>query len=138
MRSENGVIQYKEIFGSAKDDKVLDMAVSFNGVYLFAMINGPFNPHRDNDKQWKTIGSGTNLAVIHIDFDDMIIDIEAQDYSNKNSIGYLNPYPTKFFLVRTKEVEQNFIFVTHRSNEFVDRKGGIYITYYNNPVAPFM
>lgn len=53
------------------------MAVSFNGVYLYAMINGPFLPHRDGDKQWKTIGTGTNLALIHIDFEDLILDIEA-------------------------------------------------------------
>jgi hypothetical protein len=64
MRSENGVIESDIIFGSPKDDKVLDMAVNFNGVYLYAMINGPFMPHRDNDKQWKTIGNGTNLAMI--------------------------------------------------------------------------
>jgi hypothetical protein len=50
MRSENGVIESSIIFGSPKDDKVLDMAVNFNGVYLYAMINGPFMPHRDNDK----------------------------------------------------------------------------------------
>jgi hypothetical protein len=77
MRSENGVIEYKQIFGSPKEDKVLDMAVSFNGIYLYAMINGPFLPHRDGDKQWKTLGSSTNLALIHIDFEDMILDIEA-------------------------------------------------------------
>ena len=46
------------------------MAVNFNGVYLYAMINGPFLPHRDNDKQWKTIGNNTNLALIQIDFED--------------------------------------------------------------------
>ena len=56
------------------------MAVSFNGVYIYAMINGPFMPHRDNDKQWKTIGNGTNLALIHIDFEDLILDIEAMEF----------------------------------------------------------
>jgi hypothetical protein len=50
MRSENGVISFKQIFGSPKDDKVLDLSVSFNGVYMYAHINGPFLPHRDNDK----------------------------------------------------------------------------------------
>jgi hypothetical protein len=70
MRSENGVIENSIVFGSPKDDKVLDMAVNFNGVFLYAMINGPFMPHRDNDKQWKTIGNDTNLALIQIDFDD--------------------------------------------------------------------
>jgi len=44
----------------------------------------------------------------------------------------------KFFLIRSKNVEQNFIFVTHRTNEAVDRKGGIYITYYKTPTALFV
>jgi hypothetical protein len=80
MRSENGVISYKQIFGSPGDDKALDMAVSFNGIYIYAMINAPFMPHRDGDKQWKTIGNLTNLALIHIDWQDLILDIEAFDY----------------------------------------------------------
>ena len=42
MRSENGVVIFKQIFGSPGDDKVLDMSVTFNGVYLYAMIYGPF------------------------------------------------------------------------------------------------
>lgn len=80
MRSENGMLELSEIFGSPKDDKLLDIGVSFNGIYLYAMINGPFLPHRDNDKQWKTIGNGTNLALIHIDFTDKILDITAYDF----------------------------------------------------------
>ena len=138
MRSENGVISLQQIFGSTGDDKILDLAISFNGIYMYAHINGPFNPHRDNDKQWKTLGNGTNLALIHLDFDDLILDIEAMDFKNPNSLDYINPYPMKFFLIRSTDVQQNFIFVTHRTNEAVDRKGGIYITYYNQPSALFI
>lgn len=114
------------------------MAVSFNGIYIYAKINGPFLPHRDGDKQWKIIGNVTNLAMILIDWDDLILDIEAVDALNPLSATYVNPYPTKFFLVRTTNVQQRFIFVTHRTNEVVDRKGGIYITYYNDPSAAFI
>ena len=60
------------------------------------------------------------------------------DFQNKLSGDYINPYPMKFFLVRPKNVEQNFIFVTHRTNEVVDRKGGIYITYYKDPKLLFV
>jgi hypothetical protein len=94
------------------------------------MINGPFMPHRDGDKQWKTIGNDTNLALIQLDFDDLILDIEAFDYNNPASPNFINPYPMKMFLIRSANVQQNFILVTHRSNEVVDRKGGIYITYF--------
>ncbi len=130
LRSENGVIEFQQIFGSPKDDKALDMGISFNGVYIYGMINGPFMPHRDGDKWWKTIGNDTNLALIHIDFEDLILDIEAFDYTLKSSVNYINPYPMKFFLIRSQDVQQNFILVTHRTNELVDRKGGIYITYF--------
>lgn len=81
------------------------MAVSFNGIYIYAMINGPFQPHRENNKWWKTIGSDTNLALIHIDFNDLIVDIEAFDYKNPLSQNYINPYPTKFFLIRSHDVQ---------------------------------
>jgi hypothetical protein len=104
MRSENGVISLQQIFGSTGDDKILDLAISFNGIYMYAHINGPFNPHRDNDKQWKTLGNGTNLALIHLDFDDLILDIEAMDFQNTKSLDYLNPYPMKFFLIRSTDV----------------------------------
>jgi hypothetical protein len=77
------------------------MGISFNGVYIYGMINGPFMPHRDGDKWWKTIGNDTNLALIHIDFEDLILDIEAFDYTLKSSVNYINPYPMKFFLIRS-------------------------------------
>ena len=71
--------------------------------------------------QWQTIGTNTNLAVIHIDFTDQIVDIVAWDYLNINSADYISPFPMKFFLIRSQEVLQNWIFVTHRTNEVVDR-----------------
>lgn len=57
MRSENGYIEFNTVFGSPYDDKVLDLEVSFNGIYMLALINSPFLPHRDSDKQWKTQNS---------------------------------------------------------------------------------
>lgn len=85
-------------------DTAIDVGVSFNGVYIYAMINGPFLPHRKNDMQWETIGTNTNLAMIHIDFTDQIVDILAWDYLNINSVDYINPFPMKFFLIRSSEV----------------------------------
>ena len=113
------------------------MQISFNGIYLYANIGGPFLPHREVNKQWQVIGNGTNLAIIQLDFTDQIIDIEAFDYTNASSNNYINPYPMKMFLIRSKDVQQNFIFVTHRSNDAVDRTGGIYITYLNDSSAAF-
>ena len=51
--------------------------------------------------QWQTIGTNTNLAVIHIDFTDQIVDIVAWDYLNINSADYISPFPMKFFLIRS-------------------------------------
>lgn len=50
LRTENGVVEVNKVLGSPGDDKALSMGVSFNGVYIYALINGPFNPHRDNTK----------------------------------------------------------------------------------------
>jgi len=101
------------------------------------LIQGPFLPHRDVTKQWQIIGDLTNMAMIHIDFTDQIIDIEAQDYANADGLHPLNPYPMRFILVRSNLTIQNWIFVCHRSNEPVDRTGGILLSYYQNITAPF-
>ena len=77
LRSENGVTEANKVLGSPGVDQALNIGVSFNGVYIYALINGPFNPHRDNTKQWETIGNFTNLAMIQLDFTDQILDIEA-------------------------------------------------------------
>jgi len=50
------------------------------------------------------LGNGTNLALIMLDFDDLILDIEAMDFKNPSLIDYINPYPMKFFLIRSTDV----------------------------------
>lgn len=46
LRVENGYIAANTTFGSPYDDIVFDLEVSYNGIYLLALINGPFLPHR--------------------------------------------------------------------------------------------
>jgi hypothetical protein len=39
IRALNGVIELKKIFGSPKDDKILDLRITFNGIYVLAYMN---------------------------------------------------------------------------------------------------
>jgi hypothetical protein len=39
IRSLNGVIEVQKIFGSPSDDKILDLRITFNGLYVLAYMN---------------------------------------------------------------------------------------------------
>eukprot|EP00347_Sterkiella_histriomuscorum_P007679 403347989 len=130
LRSENGFIEKKDIYGSPSDDKALDLVVTYQGLHLLALINNPFLPHRDADKQWKTQNSKQNLAVILFDFEDQIVDVESYDMTLASAI---NPYPIRMFVTRVPNtIKQRYTFISHRSNLAVDKKGGLFITYFND------
>jgi len=50
LRSENGYVEYHDIYGSPVNDQAYDLVITFNGPLLLAMIGNPFLPHRDSDK----------------------------------------------------------------------------------------
>lgn len=52
IRSLNGVIEVHKIFGSPMDDKILDLRITFNGLYVLAYMNDQMLPHKYNDRVW--------------------------------------------------------------------------------------
>jgi len=54
MRASNGVVETSKIFGSARDDRIFDLKITFNGLYILALINNNFMPHKFNDRIWTT------------------------------------------------------------------------------------
>jgi hypothetical protein len=54
IRSLNGVIEVQKIFGSPLDDKILDLRITFNGLYVLAYMNDQLLPHKYNDRIWAT------------------------------------------------------------------------------------
>lgn len=52
MRTSNGFIEKHKKFGSPQDDKILDLVVNFNGLFILAQINNDLFPHKSNDKIW--------------------------------------------------------------------------------------
>lgn len=79
IRTLNGVIELQKIFGSPGDDKILDLRITFNGLYVLAYMNDQLLPHKFNDRIWQTQNGKPNVAVIWMDFEDDILDIEGYD-----------------------------------------------------------
>lgn len=67
-----------------------------------------------------------------MDFDDDILDIEGFDFS----VG-LSPYPMKAFVPRVSSNTLSYVFIAPRTNDLIDRKGGMQITYFTAPNAAF-
>lgn len=67
---------------------------------------------------WGTDNGKQNVALIWMDFDTDILDIEAYDYSYA---GAVNPYPMKVFVPRITSKTLSYVFVAPRTNEIIDR-----------------
>lgn len=70
LRASNGDIESQLVYGSSKDDRIFDLKITFTGLYILAMIDNEFLPHKDNDKMWGTQNSVSNLALIWMNFND--------------------------------------------------------------------
>ncbi len=68
---------------------------------------------------WGTQNGRPNVALIWMDFDNDILDIEAYDYSTG-----LSPYPMKAFVPRITSNRLSYVFIAPRTNEVIDRNGG--------------
>lgn len=85
-------------------------------------------PHKFNDRIWQTENSSPNIAIIWMDFEDDILDIEGYDLGD---IPFTN-YPQKLFVPRLGNASstlQTFVFISPRSNADIDQNGGFYVTY---------
>jgi len=80
LRVENGYVMKKVVWGSPTDDFAYSIETTFNGIYLLAKIGDGLLPHKDVDKTWSTLNDKSNLAIIFIDFEDSILEIEGYDY----------------------------------------------------------
>jgi hypothetical protein len=54
MRCKNGYTEKSKIFGSPSDEFVYDVKITYNGIYILALINNGLLPHKYNDKIWQT------------------------------------------------------------------------------------
>lgn len=113
IRSDNGHIVSKKIFGSPKEDKALDIVATTAGVYLMTVINDNFLPHPVAGNIWQTNGGAgkTNFAILLIrDSDSQLVDIEGYDIATMTG-----PYPKRFSAHITTGIIE-FIFYSPRAN----------------------
>ena len=65
-----------------------------------------------------------------IDFEDDILKAEGYDFNT-----FIEPYPTEFFVRRKNDHDQQFMFISHRSDKDSDKKGGAYFTKFEDEDA---
>lgn len=122
IRSDNGYIVTKKIFGSPQEDKALDIVATTAGVYLMAVISDNFLPYPIAGNIWHTNGgtNNTNFAILLIrDSDSELVDIIGSDI-----VTMINPYPKRFTLhITTGALE--LIFYSPRANNDI---AGLYFT----------
>ncbi len=118
LRYETGKVVKKIIYGSATDDYAYSMQENFDGLFVLAKIGNHFNPHMNNDKEWAMRDGESTIALIRMNFDDQIINIEGHKIS---TLGMHHP---TYALVAAKDPttssELEYIFAAHRSNEVTD------------------
>ena len=132
IRSDNGKIVSKKIFGSETEDRALDIVASTAGVYIMATIGDNFSPHPTGGSIWQTYGGAglVNFAMLLVrDSDSQLIDIEGFDISTMT-----DPYPKRFSL-QISTGTREFIFYSPRSN--VDM-AGLYITKFTDSSKVFI
>jgi hypothetical protein len=130
--SNNGRVSAKKVFGSATDDKALDIQASTAGIYIMALIGDNFNPHPTPGSVWQTYGGAgkTNFAMLLVrDSDSQLVDIEGYDLS-----AMADPYPKRFSLQLYTGTRQ-FIFYSPRTNTDV---AGLYISKFTGSSKVFI
>ena len=123
MRIENGFVESQVIWGSPTDDFVYDVEVNYQGIFFLAEMGHNLLPHRDGDKAWGGQNGKSSWVLAWLDFNDKILEMEGYAFDEM-----VDPFPTKFFIARTDDHNQTYVFASHRSNDIVDHKGGIFLT----------
>jgi hypothetical protein len=132
IRSDNGRVVSKKVFGSSEEDKALDIFATTSGIYIMAIIGDNFLPHPDTTKIWQTFGGAgkTNFAILLIrDSDSQLVDIEGFDLSLM-----VDPYPKRFF-VYIGTGTREFIFYSPRANTDI---AGLYVTKFTDSSKVFI
>jgi hypothetical protein len=82
-------------------------------------MNDQMLPHKFNDRVWASHQNSANVALIWMDFEDDILDIEGYAISSMNFTNY----PQKLFVPRlgnASSTMQSFVLISPRSNAETD------------------
>ena len=116
----------RKIFGSTTDDSAIDIVVNHFGVYVLANIGDGFKDSSATDS-FTTQNSNTNFAVMLLDYDGNIHEIESYDSADAaNSLGA--EYPKKLIVGRQNKHDPLYAFISTRDDGTTNQGGGVYIT----------
>lgn len=131
-----GMEMYTKIYGSTEDDTPIDMVINHFGIFMIADIGNGFKD-RDTSDDYLTQNSNINFAIILMDYDGNIQEIESYDTSDvSNDIN--GDYPLKLFIGRQNKHEPLYWFLSYRSYAEYYLKGGVYLTQVDDQQALFV
>jgi hypothetical protein len=115
-----------KVFGSSSQDRAIDLVTTQIGVFVIADIGDGF---KDNDSadSFSTQNGNSNFAILMMDYETNIIEIESYDSSDPtNNLGAA--YPKKLVVGRHNKNGPLFAFISTRDNGDNNQGGGVYIT----------
>ena len=116
----------EHVLGSTSNDSPLDIIANHFGVFLMGNIGNGFKTIGSAD-DYQTQNSNDNFALIFMDYDCNILEIESYDTSDaSNSIN--GDYPKQFLIARKNKQEPLYSFLSYRFYDEYKIAGGVYIT----------
>jgi hypothetical protein len=131
-----GVEIDNKVYGSTRDDTVLDMLVNQFGVYVMANLGNGFKD-KDASDDYSTQNGVDNFALIFMDYDGNIQEIESYDTTDvANDLN--GDYPKELIIARKDKQELLYAFLSYRDHDDLNFKGGFYLTYPADQQALFV
>ncbi|CAI2385241.1 unnamed protein product [Moneuplotes crassus] len=113
----------------------IDMAINHLGIFLLANIGDGFQDLESLDT-YTTQNANTNFAIIYIDHDGNILEIESYDtFDLANDLGA--NYPKRLVIGVTNKQQPVFTFLSSRDDKNDYQGGGIFVTQSANNSALF-
>lgn len=134
--ARTGIELANRIYGSSREDKAFALTANWFGLYVMATIHDGFGDSQSVDT-YSTQNSKSNFALILMDYDGNIQEIESYDASDLvNDIG--EDYPKDMIIARQNKHNPLYSFIGYRYNEVNKEKGGMYITTVANHQSLFV
>ena len=115
-----------KVYSGGTNTQAIDMVVNYLGIFILANISDGFKDISSVDF-YTTQNGETNFAIIQMDHDGNIIEIESYDPDDSiNDLGA--EFPQKLFLGIKNKQQPIFTFMSTRNDISVNQDRGIYIS----------
>ena len=115
-----------KIYSGDENTQAIDMVVNYLGIFMLANIGDGFKDISSADS-YTTQNGETNFAIIQMDHDGNIIEIESYDPTDAvNNLGA--EFPQKLFVGIKNKQQPIFAFISTKNDASANQGRGLYIT----------